>query len=100
MTPWWSEAIELLLKQKKVTKQALERNRVIPRRELLGWKTLVFGPSVAKLDTVLKGIGATWSDWADLCEKVQRDLSNQALTQAKGGRQHTYVQKSRKLGSG
>lgn len=76
MSPWWADAIELLLKEKQVSKQKLEEKKVISRRELNGWKDAVLGPSLDKLDVVLKGMGVSWQEWALMVDSVQagRDL--------------------------
>lgn len=77
LTPWGKALETLRLRQlpqgKKFSKAALARAAQMQINE---YNRICFvskvGPSIVKLDRILKAMGASWHDWAETYEKIQK----------------------------
>ncbi len=66
----WGQAIEALLRRAQCSRRKAAQRRLAPYSAFSQWKTSQNGPSVAVLDRLLRGLGLTWHDWAQVFESL------------------------------
>lgn len=78
---WWAKAIDQLLEMKGFTKTRLDEIRDADGKPKLSHRQLLrayqgsYGPSVTVLKRLLNAIGASWEEWAIVCNKAEKDLA-------------------------
>lgn len=66
----WAAALEKLIERSGQSKRHIDRQRLAGREQFLRWKSAKRGPAISIVDRILKGLGLTWSDWAEAYAEV------------------------------
>ncbi len=66
----WGVALELLRKGKKLTQEDLIHQRITTSGEYYRICRSKTGPSVLILNSLIKGMGYNWHDWATVIEEA------------------------------
>ena len=73
----WLRILEKIRDCRGLSKNYFETNEIMPRSQFSRLLKAKRGPRIDTIERLLKGMGASWKDWAEASESLPGDRGNE-----------------------